>query len=122
MLNKLFDQYIGRVTVALTALLLPFAVTFANWVLDNTGVDLPSKDITFILVAVTLGLGAVVYKWLHNRGEYERVVLELEKLYEAGAAIAQHGQDIPTAEASTSYGAGSTSGTPGGPQDIPRRP
>ena len=118
MLDKLFNLYIGRVVVALTTLLSPFAIAFCNWVLDNTGVDLQSKEITVILVAFALGGAALVYKWLHNRGAYERALLELEKVYGAGRdiydeAVQADPGPVPVTPAS---------GAPAFPGDIPKRP
>ncbi len=83
----MLDQYVGRIVVALTAILLPFVAAGANWTQDNLGVDIPKEDLTNFLIAVVLGTGAVVYKWLGNRGAYERAALELEKIYETGAQI-----------------------------------
>ena len=118
MLDKLFNLYIGRVVVALSVLLTPFAVAFANWVLDNTGVDLPSKDITVILVAFVLGVAAIVYKWLHNRGAYERALLELEKVYGAGRDIYDEAVQADPGPVPVT----TASGAPAFPGDIPKRP
>lgn len=86
---QILDAYIGRIVVALTAILLPFVAAFANYVQDRLGVDIPADDLTNFLVAIVIGTGAVVYKWLHNRGEYERAALELEKIYENGLQLSE---------------------------------
>lgn len=87
MLDKLFNDYIGRVVVCLTAILLPVSAVIANWVRDTFDFPLSANGTAAFLVAVVLGVGAVGYKWLHNRGAYERLLLEFEKLYESGAVI-----------------------------------
>lgn len=96
----MLDQYVGRIVVALTAILLPFVAAGANWTQDNLGIDIPKEDLTNFLIAVILGTGAVVYRWLGNRGAYERAALELEKIYEQGAQIAASvtPEPVPVAE------------------------
>lgn len=86
------EAYIGRIVAGVvTPLLLPLAGAFAIWVNKATGLDLDGAELTAYVGTVVTGVAAVGYKWLSNRGEYEKLKLELEKLYEAG----RHIQDDP---------------------------
>lgn len=91
MLDKLFNQYIGRtvafVVTPVMAVVSPVVVQFVN---NVTGAGLDVQTLTGATVAVVVGLSAVAYKWLSNLGNHERLERELEKLYEAGLELTEN--------------------------------
>lgn len=68
------EQYIGRVVVVLSPIILGLAAWFSTWAADNLpgAPSIDSEQLGQIAVAGVLAAGAAVYKWLDNRGKYER--------------------------------------------------
>lgn len=75
---------IGRVAVAVVSLAAPVIAVVAVWAQDKLGIDLDPAAVASLVGTVIAGTAALGYKWLSNRGQYERTVLELEKLYAEG--------------------------------------
>lgn len=85
MLDDVLRSNIGRVVAfILTPILLPVATAIAAWLQDVVGIDLTGQQLTGYVVAIAIGVALVIYRWLANRGEWERTTLELHKLLEAG--------------------------------------
>lgn len=102
---------IGRVVAfVVTPVLLPVLGALAVWLQDKVGINMDPAVLVGFVVSVVAGTAALAYKWLHNRGEYEKVVLELHKLYEAGAVLVDKNaaQALP-------------SGAAGAGQDMPKK-
>lgn len=68
----MFEQYIGRVVafvlMPVLAVAVPPAVNAVNEVL---GTGFSDAQVTQYAIAAVVGVAIVVYKWLHNRGEWE---------------------------------------------------
>lgn len=94
--DKLFHDYIGRVVAFAVApamaVVSPFVIQTAN---DVLGVNLTNAQLDHVTIAVIIGVAGVAYKWLHNLGAYERVQVELEKLYDAGNELVPVPVDAP---------------------------
>lgn len=91
----MLDQYIGRVVAfVLTPILLPVTGAVANWVQDAAGLDLDGGALAAYVVAVVAGVALAAFKWLANRGEWEKAVEELEALYNAGRGFADSGDTV----------------------------
>ena len=85
-INTGVGKYIAKaVTFVLTPLLLPLAASFAYWIQKAFGIDLDPTELTGYLVAIASGVGITVYKWVANRGEWEKSVLLLAHWYKIGS-------------------------------------
>jgi hypothetical protein len=100
LLDSVFTSYIGRIVAfVLTPLLLPIVGAVAYWVQNVIGIDLQAHVAiaTGFIVSVVAGTALAIYQWLRNRGIFEKTVLELHHLYEAGnQLIAQEQTKSPT--------------------------
>lgn len=101
MLEEVFRSHIGRiVTFVLTPILLPLVGAGAVWAQDVIGIDLDPAQVTAYVGAVVIGLAIVVYKWLANRGDWERIIVQqVQQLHAEGeTALAQGGGFDPIEE------------------------
>lgn len=95
-INDVVTSQIGRVVAFVLAPLLLVAVPpVTNAINEVFGLGFTDQQISNVVIAIVVGLALVVYKWLSNRGAYERTVVELHKLYEAGSQLANAGQNAP---------------------------
>lgn len=84
-LDSIFHSYIGRIVAFVVAPLCAFAAPpVINAVNSVLGTDFSDQQLSNIAIATVVGLAGVAWQWLKNRGEWEKAVLEVEKLYEAG--------------------------------------
>lgn len=84
-MKAFIESYIGRIVAfVLTPILLPVVTAGAVWGQNVLGVDLHGDQLTAFIVTTVTGFALVVYRWLANRGEWEKVVKYVEGLYEAG--------------------------------------
>jgi hypothetical protein len=75
------------VAFILTPLLLPIAAVVANWIQDFAGLDLNGADLTAYVVSVVVGVALAVYRWLANRGEWEKVMEYVTRTHDEGAEV-----------------------------------
>lgn len=69
------DPYIGRiVTFVLTPILAGIVAWFVPWAAENLpgAPNLDKDNLTLLGVSGVVALGGAIYKWLDNRGKYER--------------------------------------------------
>lgn len=79
------EQYIGRIVAfVLTPILLTVVTPLAVWAQAKLGVHLDPAEVVAYIVTIGTGIALVAYKWLHNRGEFEKGVQLLENLHAAG--------------------------------------
>jgi hypothetical protein len=66
-------EYIGRVVVVLSPIVLGLAAWFSAWAAENFpgAPQIDSEQLGQIAVAGVLAAGAAIYKWLDNRGQQE---------------------------------------------------
>jgi protein-S-isoprenylcysteine O-methyltransferase Ste14 len=84
-LDSLFHSYIGRIVAFILAPLLALAVPpLVELVNDVLGTDFSDQQITYIAIATVVGVALVLWQWLRNRGDWEKSVLEVEKIFEVG--------------------------------------
>jgi hypothetical protein len=84
-LDSVVTNNIGRaVAFVLTPILLPVMGGLSFWLQDKLGINMDPAIATGFVVSIVVGVALAGYKWLHNRGEYERAVIELNKLHQAG--------------------------------------
>jgi hypothetical protein len=90
MIDKLFNQYIGRlVAFVLVPVLLPVTGAVAKWLQDVVGVNLTGDQLTAYIVTTVVGVAAVAFKWLSNRGAFEIAAIEnvVAEVYATGDAL-----------------------------------
>lgn len=81
----MFDQYIGRwVTFVLGPITLVISGVIAVKSNQWFGLHLDQSAVAVDLGVVEAGVGIAIYKWLHNRGEFERAEKFIEDLYVNG--------------------------------------
>ena len=84
-LDKVFSSYIGRIVAfALAPLLALAAPPVVKAVNEVLGTDFSDAQLSQIAIATVVGLAAVAWQWLRNRGNWETKIAELEALYKAG--------------------------------------
>jgi hypothetical protein len=95
-INAGSGRYISKaVTFVLTPLLLPLATSFAYGVQKWFGLKLDAAQLTGYITAIAGGIGITLYKWLANRGEWERTVLQLSQWYKLNVEAQASGQAPP---------------------------
>lgn len=95
--NDVVTSQIGRVVAFVLAPILLAAVPpVTNAVNSVFGLGFTDGQISNVVIATVVGLALVFYKWLGNRGAYERTIVELHKLYEAGRELADASAPAPS--------------------------
>jgi hypothetical protein len=93
-MDDVIRSNIGRVVAfVVTPILLPVVGAFAVWLQDVAGINLNPTETTAYIAAVVAGVGLVAYKWLANRGEWERAVVTVKELHDMGEAEAMAAGD-----------------------------
>lgn len=72
------DQYVGRiVTFIVTPIVAGLAAWLVPWVAENFpgAPNLNANELAEIGVAAVVAVAAVAFKWLDNRGKFERGVV-----------------------------------------------
>lgn len=96
---------IGRIAVALTVLAVPLLTGLCAWLQKELGIHLdPAELATFI---ATMGAGIVIsgYKWISNRGEWERGIVDAYGAYLTGQAAIGHQVALVASVAAPANGA-----------------
>ena len=67
-------EYIGRIVVVLSPIVLGLAAWFSSWAAENFpgAPQIDAEQLGQVAIAGVLGAAALIYKWLDNRGKYER--------------------------------------------------
>ena len=96
-LDSIFNNYIGRIVAfALAPLLLVAVPPVTNAVNEVLGTGYSDQQISNIAIGISVGLAAVIWQWLRNRGNWEKGIAELDALYKSGQQLveSQEGQLI----------------------------
>jgi hypothetical protein len=87
-LKKEFDSvatsHIGRWVASGVALAVPVVTAFCAWLQKEIGVDLDPASLTAFITSMAAGIAITGYKWLSNRGDWERLAVEGYQLYLTG--------------------------------------
>jgi hypothetical protein len=95
-INTGIGRYMAKgFTFVLTPLLLPLATSLAYFVQRQFGLDLDATELTGYLTAIAGGIGITAYRWVGNRGEWERTVLQLAQWYKLGKEAQATGEAPP---------------------------
>jgi high-affinity Fe2+/Pb2+ permease len=74
-------KLVAGVMAPVFAWLSPAVAGLANEVFK---LHLSSQQVSNVGIAIIAGLAIMGYKWLHNRGEWERAMLDIQKVYLLG--------------------------------------
>lgn len=68
------DQYIGRIVVLITPLFAGVSGWIVAWIGENFpgAPTLDERELTALFIAGAGAAAAAIYKWLDNRGKFER--------------------------------------------------
>ena len=84
-INTGVGRYIAKIfTFVLTPLILPLATSLAYGLQKWFGMELDAAELTGYLTAIASGIGISAYKWIGNRGEWERSVVQLAQWHKLG--------------------------------------
>jgi hypothetical protein len=89
--EKLKDEFdsvatsnIGRWVASGIALAVPVVTAFCAWLQKELGIDLDPASLTAFITSMAAGIAITGYKWLSNRGDWERLAVEGYQLYLTG--------------------------------------
>jgi hypothetical protein len=84
--EKVATSYIGRWVAAGVALAVPIITALCAWLEKEIGINLNPASLTAFITSMAAGLAIMGFKWLSNRGNWERSVIEGYHIYLAGQA------------------------------------
>jgi hypothetical protein len=89
-LRKNFDDVVesklGRWVAGLTALSVPVVTAFCAWLQKKVGIKLDPASLTAFIASMAAGIVITAYRWLSNRGGWERSALAAYQVYLTGQA------------------------------------
>ena len=84
---------IGRWVTALVALAVPLITGLCAWLQKEIGINLDPASLTAFITSMAGGLSIMGFKWLANRGEWEKLAVEGYHVYLVG-----HAATAPTSQ------------------------
>lgn len=82
--NGVVESNIGRIVALLAATALPVLTAFCAWLQKKIGIDLKPAELVAFIASVGAGIVIMAYKWLANRGDWERAIIDAYKVYLTG--------------------------------------
>jgi hypothetical protein len=89
--NKLKQQFesvvtssVGKAAVAITALAVPVVTAACAWLQKELGIKLDPAALTAFIASMAAGIVITAWKWLTNRGEWERSIVDAYRVYLTG--------------------------------------
>jgi hypothetical protein len=99
--DSVVTSKIGRWVASGIALAVPLLTGLCAWLQKEIGINLDPASLTAFIASMAAGISITGYKWLSNRGDWERLAVEGYQLYLTGqSATATTNQVIVTAPAS----------------------
>jgi hypothetical protein len=92
--NSVATSSIGRWVAAGIALAVPIATAFCAWLQKEIGINLDPASLTAFITSMTAGITITGFKWLTNRGNWERGAVEGYQVYLAGQAVPAGKTDV----------------------------
>jgi hypothetical protein len=84
--NKIVESTIGRRVSALVALGVPVITALCAWLQKEIGINLDPASLTAFITSMAAGISITGFKWLSNRGDWERLAVEGYHVYLTGHA------------------------------------
>ena len=82
--NSVVESKIGQQASVLVALAVPFATGLCAWLQRKIGIDLSPAALTAFIATMGAGIFATGFKWLTNRGNWERTIVQAYGIYLTG--------------------------------------
>jgi hypothetical protein len=84
--DNAIQSQIGKIVVTVVVpLLLPLGTSLAYGLQKWFGIKLSGASLATYLGTIAAGIAITAYKWLENRGAWEKSVLEIAHLHDVGA-------------------------------------
>lgn len=84
--DNAIQSQIGKIVVTIVVpLLLPLGTSLAYGLQKWFGLKLSGASLATYLGTIAAGIAITAYKWLENRGAWEKAVLEIAHLHDVGA-------------------------------------
>jgi hypothetical protein len=99
--NSVVESKIGQQATVLVALAVPLATGLCAWLQRKIGIDLSPAALTGFIATMGAGIFATAFKWLANRGDWERTIVQAYGIYLTGKS------DLP-ADPASHAGSGAT--------------
>jgi hypothetical protein len=77
---------IGRWVAAGVGLAVPVITAFCAWLQKEIGINLDPASLTAFIASMAVGIAVLGFKWLGNRGDWERTAVEGYHVYLVGHA------------------------------------
>lgn len=84
--NSVVENKIGQQATVLAALAVPLVTGLCAWLQRKVGINLSPAALTAFIATMGAGIFVTAFKWLANRGSWERTIVEAYGLYLAGKA------------------------------------
>ena len=85
--NEVVTSTIGRKVAAGIALGLPVITAVCAWAQKEIGINLDPASLTAFIASMAVGISVTGFKWLSNRGDWERGAVEAYQLYLTGQSM-----------------------------------
>jgi hypothetical protein len=84
--EKVATSKIGRWVSAGIALMVPVLTALCAWLQKKIGINLDPAALTAFITSMAAGIAITGFKWLSNRGDWERLAVEGYQVYLTGQA------------------------------------
>jgi hypothetical protein len=84
--NSVIESKIGQQATVLAALAVPLVTALCAWLQRKVGINLSPAALTAFIATMGAGIFVTAFKWLANRGSWERTIVEAYGAYLTGKA------------------------------------
>jgi hypothetical protein len=84
--NSVVESKIGQHATVLAALAVPLVTGLCAWLQQKLGINLSPAALTAFIATMGAGIFVTAFKWLGNRGSWERTIVEAYGVYLTGQA------------------------------------
>jgi hypothetical protein len=84
--NSVVESRIGQQATVLAALAVPLVTGLCAWLQRKVGINLSPAALTAFIATMGAGIFVTAFKWLANRGSWERTIVEAYGAYLTGKA------------------------------------
>jgi hypothetical protein len=85
--DKVVTSEVGRLIPVITAVAIPVITAVCAWLQKQLGIKLDPAALTAFIASMGAGIVLTAYKWMSNRGSWERAVLDAYKVYLTGQSV-----------------------------------
>jgi hypothetical protein len=85
--DKVVSSEVGRLIPVITAVAIPVITAICAWLQKQLGIKLDPAALTAFIASMGAGIVLTAYKWMSNRGAWERAVVDAYKVYLTGQSM-----------------------------------